>query len=402
MIRRLKLKFVVINMTMVTIMLCVIFVLVYHFTRAGLESESIRMMQTIAADPMRLGQPGDGAGDLHLPYFTLQLGLKGELVATGGGYFDLSDEALLRELIAQSLATHREIGVIDEHALRYCRVSTPVGTVLVFADMSSENSTLRNLLQSCVLIGAFAFAVFLLISLCLARWAVRPVARAWAQQKQFVADASHELKTPLTVILTNAELLESGTLCEDERRSFTQSIVLMSRQMRRLLEKLLEAARAEEEHVALPRTRVALSQLALDTAIAFEGVFAEKGLTLQSTAEPDLFVRGSEAALRQVIEILLDNAQKYAFPGTCAALELSRSGPGRCRLRVINRGPEIPEREQEKIFQRFYRVDRVRARDGSFGLGLSIAQNIVTRHKGRIWAESRDGVNTFTVELRTD
>lgn len=400
MIRKLQIKFVVINMTMVTVMLCVIFGLVYNATRTNLETESISMMKAIAANPIQLGRPNEQSPELRLPYFTLQLGLKGELISTGGGYYDLSDKEFLKDLIDESVGSRRETGIVEKHNLRFCRMATPMGTVLVFSDMSSENNTLDSLLKNCLVIGVFSFLVFLGISMFLARWAVKPVAAAWLQQKQFVADASHELKTPLTVIMTNAELLQSGEYGAAEQNNFSQGILLMSRQMKTLVEKMLELARSDAEQVKQQMKALDLSRLVLDTALSFEGVFLEKGLTVESEVEPGITVQGSRQALQQVVDILLDNAQKYSCPNGTTAVRLSSAGYGKCRLSVSNPGAEIPPADLKKIFRRFYRMDKARSRDGSFGLGLSIAESIITQHKGKIWAESRDGVNTFIVELR--
>lgn len=399
MIRKLQIKFAVINMTMVTIMLCVILGLVYNSTRNNLEAESISMMKTIAADPFQLDRPNEQSPNLKLPYFTLQLGLKGELVSTGGGYYDLSDKGFLKDLIDESVGSRRESGVVAEHNLRFCRVATPVGTVLVFSDMSSENNTLSNLLKSSAMIGSLSFLAFLAISIFLSGWAVRPVAAAWLQQKQFVADASHELKTPLTVIMTNAELLRDGEYDKDERKAFSQSILLMSQQMKMLVEKMLELARSDAEQTKQKMKHFDLSKLILDTAISFEGVFVEKDLTVVSEIEPDIIIRGSEQGIQQVADILLDNAQKYSSHGE-TVVRLYSSSQSKCRLSVSNPGAEIPTEDLKRIFQRFYRMDKARSRDGSFGLGLSIAESIVTQHGGRIWAESKDGINTFIVELR--
>ena len=400
MIRKLQIKFVIINMTMVTIMLCVMFGLVYNSTKTNLENESISMMKTIGANPFQLGRPNEQSPDLRLPYFTLQLGLRGELVSTGGGYYDLSDKEFLKDLIDESVGSRRDTGIVEAHNLRFCRIATPRGTVLVFSDMSSENNTLDNLLKNSLLIGALSFLAFLVISIFLSRWAVKPVAAAWLQQKQFVADASHELKTPLTVIMTNAELLQSSEYDETERKTFSQSILLMGQQMKSLVENMLELAKSDAEQTKQKMKSVDLSKLILDTAISFEGVFIEKGLTVESSVEPGIIVRGNEQAMQQVVDILLDNAQKYSAPGGETSVRLYSSGQGKCQLKVSNPGAEIPPEDLKKIFQRFYRMDKARRRDGSFGLGLSIAESIVTQHGGRIWAESKDGTNVFIVELR--
>ena len=400
MIRKLQIKFVIINMTMVTIMLCVMFGLVYNSTKTNLENESISMMKTIGANPFQLGRPNEQSPDLRLPYFTLQLGLRGELVSTGGGYYDLSDKEFLKDLIDESVGSRRDTGIVEAHNLRFCRIATPRGTVLVFSDMSSENNTLDNLLKNSLLIGALSFLAFLVISIFLSRWAVKPVTAAWLQQKQFVADASHELKTPLTVIMTNAELLQSSEYDETERKTFSQSILLMGQQMKSLVENMLELAKSDAEQTKQKMKSVDLSKLILDTAISFEGVFIEKGLTVESSVEPGIIVRGNEQAMQQVVDILLDNAQKYSTPGGETSVRLYSSSQGKCQLKVSNPGAEIPPEDLKKIFQRFYRMDKARRRDGSFGLGLSIAESIVTQHGGRIWAESKDGTNTFIVELR--
>lgn len=399
MIKKLQIKFVAINMTLVTMMLVVIFALVYHFTQGNLENESINMMKSIASNPFQLGRPDDGPSDLKLPFFTLQVGINGELLSSGGGYYDLSDQDFLNDLVQESLQTRKEIGVIKDHNLRYCRIQMLRGTLLVFSDMSSEISTLHHLLQTFAIIGIFSFLVFLGISIALAKWAVKPVALAWKQQKQFIADASHELKTPLTVIMTNTELLQYTDFTETERNQFLHSISVMAQQMKQLVEKMLILARSDNQQTAPAMQPVNLSKLVLDSAISFEGVFVEKQLTLTNEIEPNITVLGNQEGLQQVIDILLDNAQKYSAPNSETRICLYSKDINKCYLKVSNPGVSIPPEELKTIFQRFYRMDQARSRDGSFGLGLSIASSIVTQHKGKIWAESQDNMNSFFVEF---
>lgn len=400
MLKKLQIKFVMINMTMVTVMLIVIFGLIYNFTEHNLETENINMMRSIATNPFQLGRPNEPSSELRLPFFTLQLGMDGEIISTGGGYYDLSDHRFLKDLIDQSTKEIQETGIIEEHNLRYYRTKMPMGTTLVFSDISSEKNTLNSLLQSFIIIGFISFFVFLGISIFLAKWAIKPVARAWQQQKQFVADASHELKTPLTVIMTNSELLQSTDFSEEERYHFLQSISLMSGQMKQLVEKLLILAKSDNLETPITMNTLDLSQLVLNAAISFEGIFVEKGLFLESFAEPDIKVHGNEDGLRQVIDILLDNAQKYSSQNSTTRIVLYTEDWKKCCIKVSNSGTPILEDELKNIFQRFYRTDKARSRDGSFGLGLSIAENIVQMHKGKIWAESQNGINSFFVELR--
>ena len=173
MIKRLRIKFVCINMTIVTIMLCVIFGMVLHFTSANMEKESLGMMQAVALNPLQLGAPVKGGSGVRLPYFALQLGPGGELLASGGSYYDLTDQDLLDELIA--LSSDRKSGVLRDYNLRYIRVVTPTVQCIVFADMSSEINTINHLLENCLFIGAVSFFIFLAISvlLCLSSWTAR-------------------------------------------------------------------------------------------------------------------------------------------------------------------------------------------------------------------------------------
>ena len=397
MIRRLRLKFVCVNMLIVTVMMAAIFSMVYHFTQEDLETQSVSMLQSVAATPFRANRPGDPPEWVQLPFFVLDLDQAGN-VTSAVGYFDLTDEDDLQTLVYEANSAGGRVGVLPAYGLRYCRSVTPHGERIAFADMSSERTTLANLMKSCLLIGALCFAAFLLISWLLARWAVKPVETAWQQQRQFVADASHELKTPLTVIMTNAELLNSPDFDETRRSQFAAHILTMSRQMRQLIEEMLDLARTDSGQANLVLSQVDLSKLVSDAVLPFEPVFFEAGLTLTTDIQEGVTLRGSGQHLRQTADILLDNARKYAQAPGEVTVTLTRTG-SRCRLAVSNPGPEISKEDLKNIFKRFYRSDAAHTQRGSYGLGLSIAQNIVLQHHGKIWVESKNGRNTFYVEL---
>lgn len=399
MIRKLRWKFVMINMTIVTIMLCVILGLVYHFTKENIEANSINMMQNIANRPFGMERPGELKDEVRLPYFTLQIEAGGEVEATGGGYYDLSDEEFLQSLTKEVFESHKELAIIEEYNLRYYHMVTPRFQRIVFADISNELATLNGLMRICFFIGGVGFFTFLWISILLAKWAVKPVELAWKQQRQFVADASHELKTPLTVIMTNAELMQSPEYDEENQTHFLESVLTMSRQMRRLIEQMLELARTDSMQNKMIRSPVDFSKLVYDAVLPFEALFFEKSLTLNVQVEDGIWVMGANAQLRQVVEILLDNAWKYSKDSGNTWISLERQRKRQCVLSVANEGTEIMPEELKHIFKRFYRMDSARSRDGSFGLGLSIAQNIVMQHKGKIWVESKNGMNCFSVKL---
>jgi len=216
-----------------------------------------------------------------------------------------------------------------------------------------------------------------------------------------VADASHELKTPLTVIATNAELLDSEGCGEEDRRNYSGNILTMAERMRVLTESLLDLARVDSGKVKASFGQVDLSGLVSDAVLPFEAVYFERGLSLAGGTEGNIRVKGSGDHLRQVVDILLDNARKYSSPGSTVEVWLKRHGRNACLLTVSNSGPEIGKEDLKNIFKRFYRVDQARTHDGSCGLGLSIAEGIVGEHKGKIWAESKQGTNTFFVQLPT-
>lgn len=179
MIQKLRFKFVVINMSIVSLMLVVILGLVFYFTQASLEAESVHMLESIAAKPFHLGIPSERGEDVRLPFFTIQLGPFGELASTGGGYYDLSDSEFLQSLVEETISSPHRLGVIPDYHLRYYRSDTPVSQYLVFADTSSEEATLSSLVQTCLIIGCVSFLLFLWISILLSKWAVRPVELAW-------------------------------------------------------------------------------------------------------------------------------------------------------------------------------------------------------------------------------
>ena len=317
-------------------------------------------------------------------------------MAVGSAYYDLDDPQQLMNLMEQATWTGLEQGVLESESLRFLRVGDAWGLAYAFTDISAEQDMLSRFNITIGVIFVVGMLIFFGISILLTRWAVRPVERAWDQQRQFVADASHELKTPLTVILTNAELLQGEEYDAESKEQFASSILTMSRQMRGLVEELLDQARvdnAQDQH-----RRMDYSRLVSDTVLPFEPVYFEAGRELLCDVEPEVTAVGNAAHLRRVVEILLDNGCKYSTPGGIVELHLCRQGKGSL-LSVRSPGVNMTAQQCRDIFKRFYRMDQARAMNRSYGLGLSIAQGIVEQHRGKIWAQSQDGYNTFYVSL---
>ena len=403
MIKRLRLTFLCVSMALITLLLAVILVLVCRFTWEGMKDRSIAALQTAAESFGPGGHPGFGgmqAQAQNRPCFVLSIDPKGQLEAFGSSYYDLSDGQQLLQILDAAKENGKRTDVLSDYALLYYRADTGPGVRYAFMDVSSEISTMRVLVLSCVAIGIAAFVLFFAMMLALSRWIVRPVEEAWTRQRQFVADASHELKTPLTVIMTNAELLQSSDYEEKDRHRFAQSIHTMSVQMRGLVEGLLDMARIDNgTHRQLQP--LDMSRLVEAAALPFEAVYFEADRSLEMTIEPGLSVQGDDSELRRVVEILLDNGCKYSPKGTAVRLHLSRQGNHQAQLSVASQGDSLTSQQCRDIFQRFYRVDAARAMNHSYGLGLPIAQAIVAEHKGKIWCESKDGLNTFYVNLPT-
>ena len=215
-----------------------------------------------------------------------------------------------------------------------------------------------------------------------------------------MADASHELKTPLTVIMTNAELMQGDDTSEEDRKTYAGNILGVTYQMRSLVENMLEMARVDNGTVKMQFSTVDFSQLVSDAVLSFQLLYEEKGIGLLCTVPDGVVINGSEQHLYQVMDVLLDNALKYSTVGSMVNVKLVNNGRN-CLLSVANSGEPISKEDLKNVFKRFYRADKARAMNGSYGLGLSIAESIVEAHKGKIWAESENGTNIFHVQLTT-
>ncbi len=379
---------------LIALMMGTLFLSTWHRVRR----ENINMMRGVAEGQMKPPEQPNKNHEMNLPFFKVTLSPEGEPVSREGGALEFTDWEKLRELVREALSQEKDTGLLWDYELRYLVRRTEQESVIVFADVSTESGTIRHMGVICIRVGLLALLLTFLASIQLSRKAVRPVEEAWKQQKQFIGDASHELKTPLTVILTDTELLQAGEGTEEEKSHLISSMRAMAEQMRGLVEELLTLARADQPNPEREQQSLDLSRCISDATLPFEPVFYEKGLGLETDIEAGIRVKGNDSQLRQVTEILLDNAQKYCAPATTTDLTLKRQGRA-ALLTVTSRGEEIEKEELEKIFLRFYRKDKARSMNHSYGLGLAIANQIVKNHRGKIWAESGNGCNKFFVRL---
>lgn len=417
MIRQLRRKFVAINMALVSVVLAVMFGVLLASTWQQQRQQTMRLLeQAVQQQPGDLpakpsisrAQPGDApadgpdapAGLSTAASFWVETDADGTITASDVQQVEI-DADTLNAITAEVVAANLDEGTLQNPDLRYIVRHTGSGLRIAFADCSGELRAVRQLGLRLALAGLAALAAFLGISIWLARMAVRPVAEAWEQQRQFVADASHELKTPLTVMLTSASLIAAhpqSTVASQAK--WLNAIRDEGAEMKQLIDDLLFLAKNDAARAPLVPSAVDFSDAVQGAALTMESVAFEHGIDLQTEITPGLTVQGDAAALRRLAVILLDNAIKYAGTGGVVTLRLAAAG-SQAVLTVHNTGKPIPPDRLPHIFERFYRADPSRTGSGT-GLGLAIAQSICQAHHAAIRAESGQDGTTFRVEIRKE
>lgn len=414
MIRRLRWKFVLINMSLVLVILLSLCAVLMATTQDSLRRDSLTALDqavTLTTDTTpsysaHLNPEGEGSNPLfgtdkvQLPYFTVQISGQNTLFVLANQFFDTSDQETLLQVVNDALEYPADTGPINQgdYHLRFLRVNTILGYRIAFVDLTQERSTLNSLARNLVFVSLGTLAVFFGISLLLAQWAVRPVEKSWKQQRQFVADASHELKTPLTVILSSLDMLEQyGDADPEKQRRWLDNVRASSVQMKTLVEEMLVLARNDNATQQVNMSRCSLSDVVEDALMLFEPLAFEQGKTIQEDVDPQIQVTGDPSLLRRVVDIYLDNACKYSPSDSVIAVTLRGEGR-RALLSVHSQGQPIPRDQLERIFERFYRADPSRTQEG-YGLGLAIATELAKLHHGRVWAQSDDTGNTFFFSL---
>ena len=266
---------------------------------------------------------------------------------------------------------------------------------LIIMDNSNEQSIVMKSIRTSIIIFAILELVIIFISKKITSWIIKPVIETFNKQKQFIADASHELKTPLAVIIASSEALEN----EPTQTKWLDNIKLESERMNNLISDLLEMAKSEngiKEQYVIEN----LSKIVEREVLTFESLIFEKNLKLDYEIQENINLSCNSNQIKQLVAILIDNAIKHSELKGKIIIKLKKE-KSNIILTVSNKGKEIPKEEQEKIFERFYRADESRNRnDNRYGLGLAIAKNIVTNHSGEITVNCENGYTTFKVILK--
>ena len=408
MIGSLRRKFISISMISIFIVFSCIFISLMVFTKIQTNRSVDMLVDTISSndgvfpkfDSSKQRMP------VQMPYsdviteetqfstrfFSVWLDDEKQIVNTNMDSVSTITEQDVEDYTDKVLKRGKERGWIGDY--RYRIMDTEDGTTVVFVNGNTYNNTSNRLLFTALLVLLGSASLILILTVVVSKRAVRPVAESYEKQRQFITDANHELKTPLTLILSNLDIVES----ELGKNEWLDDIRSEGERMGLLINQLVTLSRMDESTDSVMREKFNLSSAVADTVSEFESLAEERGHTLTSSISPSVYYYGDESLIRRLTAILLDNAIKYCDAGGNIQLSLI------CRrhpvLTVENTYQDVDKLELNRLFDRFYRADKARTFSGSFGIGLSIAQSIVKSHKGNIAAYRKSGIIGFRVELK--
>ena len=341
--------------------------------------------------------PGFDAGFAESPmfqlstFYTVAVSYEGDILEIENEPPTVHTDDDLERLARSIIKGGRDNGT--ENNLAFYKTDKEGYTLVTFMDNTIVNENAMTLFRYTLIFGGVALVIFFFLSVFLARKIVNPLEESYQKQKQFISDAGHELKTPVSVVSANAELL-SRELGDNQ---WLQNIQYENERMGMLVGQLLDLARTEDTTPQMEH--INLSRLVDGEALPFESVAFEKGLVLNTNITSNIGVVGNSTQLKQIVSILLDNAIRHSKEQGEVWLTLTKEH-GFAKLSVINKGDEIPEEQRTKIFERFYRVDTARnSEDKHYGLGLAIAKAIATSHKGHIEVGCFNGFVEFRVQI---
>lgn len=316
-------------------------------------------------------------------YFSVFLDENGSVLAVNTGKIAAVDTATAIDYAQTVFRAGLSRGFSDDY--RFISYTVGTETHMIFLDYGREMSSFRTFLFTSVCVSTGGLLAVLLLLIFLSGRIVKPFSQSYEKQKQFITDAGHELKTPLTIIDADTEVLAMD-IGENE---WLHDIQNQTKRLAQLTNDLILLSRMEEqpqtEQIEFP-----VSDLVEEAAAAFQALAKAQGKQLSCHIQPMLSMVGDEKAIRQLVSILLDNAIKYSDSGGRIELTLEKQ-KNMIRLSVFNTARSVPRESLPRLFDRFYRTDQSRnSRTGGYGLGLSIASAVVSAHKGKIWATTQD------------
>ncbi len=325
-------------------------------------------------------------------FFTVEYNSSGEVIRTNIDHIASITEEEAEEYADKLKDSSSERGWISSY--RYKVMKGTFGTRMVFVDGTGNRELSASFLLTSALVLFGSGAVVLILIIIFSRKAVKPVAESYEKQKQFVTDANHELKTPLTLILANLDIAES----ELGKNEWLDDIRYEGEQMATLVERLVSLSRMDEDSTTLIFSDFNLSEMLLDITSEFASAAKNAGKQFTTDIKPGVEIKGDEGALRQILSILLDNALKYCDKNgiICCSLNTGRHR----EITVTNSFKEVDNTELDRLFDRFYRSNKARTSGTGFGIGLSIAKATITKHGGDIYAyKAAPGVIGFCIKI---
>lgn len=318
-------------------------------------------------------------------------------------YCDSENDEAVKKAAVQIFNSKKDRGKIsiDKNKYRYLLKYNPPkdNYSIVFLDRTLEISTINRLLFIFIIITGIGLIFIFFISILLANWTIKPVAKAWDQQKQFIADASHELKTPLTVISTNTDVILSNSNDTVESQSkWLNYIKNETIRMTKLVNSLLYIAKYDANETKILLKKINLSNIISSICLQYEPLIYENNKKLITDIDNNITIMGDEDKIKQLLNILMDNALKYSLNNGIIKISLKKNKQSNVYITVSNSSETINKEQLNKIFDRFFRIDSSRNRKtGGSGLGLNIAKSIVEIHKGSINVMNKDNITSFII-----
>lgn len=394
MLYKLHHKFVMINLACVLSVMAVVFTTLYIFTdRKNIEFSYQQLEKA-----------------LQQPYLTSWNRKEGypqvQVFQTDYNFQVISEEssslnhAVMQDMANQIAKKDRRYGLLSIYEARYLYQVEWDGIHIAIMDRSREKQSMYDLFVNSLLLFLIASVLFVVISWHLGKWALKPVSLAWGRQKQFISDASHELKTPITIILANLNILSHHPKDEIQtQKKWIDNTQIEANRMKQLVEQLLFLSRSDEEVLQAEKTKLNLSDLLQQTTLIYEAIAFENNITLTSEIEKDLWIYGNEGMIQQLLTILMDNACKYCDSNKEITIH-AKVDAKQAVIMIGNSSPELPKEELDHLFDRFYRSEKSRNRkQGGYGLGLSIAKTICEKHQGNIQVAYQHHRIIFTITL---
>lgn len=318
-------------------------------------------------------------------HFTVLFDNEGNVTQTNTeAIYSITDDTAV-EYAKKVIKNSEERGWLSNYRYKVFSLESGTGVVFIDGSMSRSVFTQSITIAGCVLLGCAALVLLMII--LLSKRVVKPIAESYEKQRQFITDANHELKTPLTLILANAEIAEE----ELGKNEWLDDITAEGQRMTELVNQLVALSRMDEENSKLNIAQIPFGQLVFDTVSEFESLANGRGKKLSLSIDRSIVYLGDEMLLHRLVGILLDNAVKYCDEG--GEIKITLEKRRRIILSVENTYAAVGEIELNRLFDRFYRADKARKFTGGYGVGLSMAKAIAEKHKGEITVYKKDKTN---------